>query len=56
MAEVWAPVDRITKLPPKATVDALEGAVVEPHVEAPEPHPAYDDIPSLTTLFENRLA
>lgn len=25
------------------------------HIVAPLPHPAYDDIPSLTLLFENRL-
>lgn len=25
------------------------------HVIDPEPHPAYDDMPSLTLLFENRL-
>ena len=28
---------------------------VNSHINAPEPHPAYDDIPSLTLLFENRL-
>jgi len=25
------------------------------HIVAPTPHPAYDDIPSLTVLFENGL-
>lgn len=30
-------------------------AVLAPHVNDPEPHPAYDDIPSLTLLFENGL-
>ena len=28
---------------------------VEVHVSAPAPHPAYDDLPSFTLLFENGL-
>jgi hypothetical protein len=31
-------------------LDALDS-----HINAAEPHPAYDDIPSLTLLFENKL-
>lgn len=30
-------------------------AVLAPHIAAPEPHPAYDDLPSLRLLFENGL-
>ncbi|GJF04975.1 hypothetical protein [Pseudonocardia sp. D17] len=30
-------------------------AVLAPHVAAPAPHPAYDDLPSLRLLFENGL-
>lgn len=29
---------------------------VSTHVQTAEPHPAYDDMPSLTILFENGLA
>lgn len=28
---------------------------IDDHVNAPEPHPAYDDLPSLVLLFENGL-
>lgn len=38
--------------------EMVEGAVevvLETHVQAPEPHPAYDDIPNLTLIFENGL-
>lgn len=28
---------------------------IEEHVNAPEPHPAYDDIPDLALIFENGL-
>lgn len=52
--ELWAPYDGDTKLPPEPTVKALEATNVEPHVEAAEPHPAYDDIPSLATYYRNR--
>lgn len=38
-----------------ATQDDVTAAVQD-HVNAPEPHPAYDDIPSLTLLFENGIA
>ncbi len=55
MGKVWAPLDSETRLPPADAVAAMEAATVAPHKEDPTPHPAYDDIPSLTTLFENRL-
>lgn len=29
--------------------------ILAPHINAPEPHPSYDDMPSLTLLFENGL-
>ena len=29
--------------------------LLAPHVSDPTPHPAYDDLPSLTLLFENGL-
>lgn len=35
--------------------DDLDQAIAD-HVVDPEPHPAYDDIPSLTLLFENGIA
>lgn len=28
---------------------------LQAHIESQEPHPAYDDLPSLTILFENGL-
>lgn len=34
-------------------VEALDA--LDTHVNASEPHPAYDDLPSLTLLFENQL-
>lgn len=52
--ELWAPVDRDTKLPPKPTVDALEATNVEPHIDSDTPHPAYDDMPSLAVFYRNR--
>lgn len=36
-------------------VEAVSEAEFLAHVQASEPHPAYDDIPSLTLLFENGL-
>lgn len=55
-------VDSETKLFPQPTMDALSGALntageplLAQHIVAPEPHAAYDDIPSLTVLFENGL-
>lgn len=38
-----------------AVVQGMIDTAVQTHVVAPEPHPAYDDIPSLVLLFENRL-
>lgn len=35
--------------------DKVVEEVVERHVNDPTPHPAYDDIPSLRLLFENRM-
>lgn len=37
------------------TILALADQQIALHVADPEPHPAYDDIPSLVLLFENRL-
>lgn len=28
---------------------------IEAHIQDPTPHPAYDDLPSITLLFENGL-
>lgn len=39
-------------------LEAVQGLIddtVEVHVQAVEPHPAYDDLPSLRLLFENGL-
>ena len=36
-------------------IQDLIDTTVTGHVQAPEPHPAYDDLPSLTLLFENGL-
>lgn len=38
-----------------ATTQYVDGAVAD-HVESETPHPVYDNIPSLTLLFENGLA
>jgi hypothetical protein len=35
------------------TGDAVIDAVMEAHIEANEPHPAYDDGPSLILLYQN---
>ena len=37
-------------------VSAVVDAAITQHRLAPTPHPAYDDIPDLTTLFRNGLA
>jgi hypothetical protein len=39
---------------PDAVQELIDDTVAV-HVAAPEPHPAYDDIPSLTLLFQNGL-
>ena len=39
----------------QADLEAAVSVVVEEHVQAVEPHPAYDDLPSFTLLFENGL-
>lgn len=40
-----------------ALIQAVVAAALVDHIEAPEPHAAYDiDMPSLTLLFENGLA
>lgn len=36
-------------------VQELVDDAIETHVQAPTPHPAYDDLPSFTLLFENGL-
>ena len=38
-----------------ATDIGVVSDMIQEHVVALEPHPAYDDIPSLVLLFENRL-
>lgn len=37
-------------------VEAAVEEVLETHVDSPTPHPVYDEIPSLTLIFENGLA
>lgn len=32
-----------------------DGAALVAHINSPEPHPEYDDLPSLTLLFENGI-
>ncbi|POH63641.1 hypothetical protein C3B60_16130 [Cryobacterium zongtaii] len=39
-----------------ANPPSADGPLLAAHILAPEPHPAYDDIPSFTLLFENGLA
>lgn len=34
---------------------SIGASAIATHVIDPEPHPAYDDIPSLTLLFENGI-
>lgn len=36
-----------------ASIDG--NAAVEAHIESQTPHPAYDDLPSMSLLFENGL-
>lgn len=38
-----------------AYVDAYSGQQLQTHVNSSTPHPAYDDIQSLSLLFENGL-
>ena len=33
----------------------VDGSLLEAHITSLTPHPAYDEIPSLTLLFENGL-
>lgn len=41
--------------PPGVDAQTSVGLVMTEHVNSPTPHPAYDDIPDLTTLLENGL-
>lgn len=36
-------------------VDIVTGPQLENHIQNTTPHPAYDDLPSLTSLFRNGL-
>jgi len=36
-------------------IQTMIDGTVQTHVSTPEPHPAYDDLPSLQLLFENGL-
>lgn len=49
--EIQAAVEEYLTANPPAAGEPLLAA----HVADPEPHPAYDDTPSLSTLFENGL-
>lgn len=42
---------------PGAPGDGSEASInlINSHVASPTPHPSYDDLPSLTLLFENGL-
>lgn len=40
---------------PAGPVDEETQAALEDHIAAEEPHPAYDDLPSFTLIFENGL-
>ena len=42
-------------LPYFTPVGAFSNAELIAHVEDPTPHPVYDDLPSLTILFENGI-
>lgn len=44
--------------PGEVTTDQMDeaiGTALQAHINDPLPHPAYDDIPSLTLIFENHL-
>lgn len=47
--------EAISSRPTATEVTAEIGTEVAAHVLSPEPHPAYDDIPSLSLLFASRL-
>lgn len=38
------------------TLELIRSAVLQPHIDAAEPHAAYDQIPDLTVLYRNRKA
>lgn len=40
---------------PQGPPGADSGMLLDEHINDLEPHPTYDDIPSLTLLFENGL-
>lgn len=46
----WAPADIVV-----TGDNAYADQILDAHVHSSTPHPAYDDIPSLTLLFENGL-
>lgn len=41
--------------PPGRDTGAAIEAIMEEHIQSPTPHPAYDDLPAMTLLFENGL-
>lgn len=58
LVDVDAPPEQVGLLERQAdrTVRPVTRAeILAPHIGAAEPHPAYDDLPSLVLLFENRL-
>lgn len=57
--EVVSPGDGVTTIPSGGlgsdVVQEMIDDSIDVHVEAVEPHPAYDDLPSLSLIFENGL-
>lgn len=41
--------------PPGADGSGGDSTALQAHIDSPTPHPAYDDLPSLSLLFENGL-
>jgi hypothetical protein len=41
-------------LSPAEVLTEIQG-VVQQHIDSPTPHPAYDDMPLLTIIFENGI-
>lgn len=49
-----ADLERVIAEATEVTAEVLAGALVD-HINSPAPHQAYDDLPSLTLIFENGI-
>lgn len=55
VVEVTAPPPVVVEVSGQPLVTGLGTAALVSHVNSPNPHPTYDDLPSLALIFENGI-